>query len=70
MKKKALVLFLVGALMALCACKGASTEKTTTEGEKTHGSLFGTTEDVPCYYGCPTSKRVKKLNMRKRKSFV
>lgn len=71
MKKK----FLCGLLVAVfavfaCACKGKDKEDTTGSS----GSLsnfFGNDHYTDMdYYGCPNSKRIKKLNLKKRRANI
>lgn len=71
MKKR----FLCGLLVAVlaifaCACKGKDKEETTEDGNSV-SDFFGNEHytDVD-YYGCPNSKRIKKLNLKKKRAGI
>lgn len=64
MKKRTLfTVILVAAVLILGACKTTkSDDKTSNETEI---SKEERNEEAVTYYGCPNSKRVKKLNLKK-----
>lgn len=84
MKKKILGLCMVSAIVMLfCACKAndKGTDKVNDMEKEASEKVDNIMEKMPentteyenyisdvCYYGCPNSKRVKKLNLLKRRA--
>ena len=74
MKKTKKVLIAISAVLAaalvgvvVTGCSTSSSSQTTGEGTTGQGlNLFTQEDDVVCYYGCPNSKRVKRLNTAKK----
>ena len=73
MKKKLVTLLMVAAIaIGICACKGSNDNERDKKEDTTEDSQGSTTttedwNNVPCLYGCPYSRRIKRLNLLKRR---
>lgn len=69
MKKKFIsILMVIAIAIGICACTG-SNDNERDKKEDLQGSNTTTEDwnDVPTLYGCPYSKRIKRLNLLKRR---
>ncbi|MBR6896667.1 MAG: hypothetical protein IKN24_00715 [Lachnospiraceae bacterium] len=60
-RRLALFLLITATAATLAACKFGSASGFFSRGEKEAGQ-----EELVCYYGCPNSKRVKRLKVKSR----